>query len=168
MVLLRKMFKEEYPAYCEYFIADYSLEITQNYGHSMEVAIELAKKDLQDSFPNGLESKEHSLLCIDTEIDGHFCLIGYLWYSIDVKDKSSFISDFYIFDEYRGIGFGKQAISALESQLQSIGINQIKLRVAYQNQRALKLYQKVGFSITGFNMSKTISDLSYSEHGLEL
>ncbi len=47
-------------------------------------------------------------------------------------------------------------LKALEQQLQEHGIEQIKLRVAYHNERALKLYQAVGFSITGFNMSKKI------------
>ncbi|KUI99598.1 acetyltransferase [Vibrio sp. MEBiC08052] len=46
--------------------------------------------------------------------------------------------------------------ASLEKQLQEVGITQIKLRVAYQNERALKLYQEVGFVITGFNMSKKI------------
>ncbi|WP_029225673.1 GNAT family N-acetyltransferase, partial [Vibrio tasmaniensis] len=47
-------------------------------------------------------------------------------------------------------------LSLLEQQLKEHGIEQIKLRVAYHNERALKLYQAVGFSITGFNMSKKI------------
>jgi len=110
MVVLREMRQEEYPAYCEYFIEDYSQEIAQNYGHSMEVAVDLAQKDLQSSFPDGLESTEHSLLCIDAEIEGQLCLIGYLWHSINLKDKSTFIYDFYISDGYRGNGFGKQAM----------------------------------------------------------
>ncbi|HAK44940.1 MAG TPA: GNAT family N-acetyltransferase [Spirochaeta sp.] len=157
MVVLREMRQEEYPAYCEYFIEDYSQEIAQNYGHSMEVAVDLAQKDLQSSFPDGLESTEHSLLCIDAEIEGQLCLIGYLWHSINLKDKSTFIYDFYISAGYRGNGFGKQAIAVLESQLSLTDIHQIKLRVAYSNQRALKLYQDVGFLITGLNMSKNIS-----------
>tara|TARA_B100001063_G_C16500121_1_gene421645 strand:- start:31 stop:192 length:162 start_codon:yes stop_codon:yes gene_type:complete len=46
MVVLREMRQEEYPAYCQYFIDDYSQEIAKNYGHSLDVSIELAKKDL--------------------------------------------------------------------------------------------------------------------------
>ncbi|MGF1684991.1 N-acetyltransferase family protein [Photobacterium minamisatsumaniensis] len=157
MVVVREMRQEEYPAYCQYFIDDYSQEIAKNYGHSLEIAVELAKKELHRSFPDGLEGNEHSLLCIDAEIDGQFQLVGYLWHSINRSDKSTFIYDFYVSNEYRGSGYGTQSISALETQLQSIGINQIKLRVAYHNERALKLYKDVGFKITGFNMSKKIS-----------
>ncbi|MCM0148656.1 N-acetyltransferase [Photobacterium galatheae] len=156
MVVLREMRQDEYPAYCQYFIDDYSHEIAKNYGHSIELATELAKKELYRCFPNGLEGNEHSLLCIDAEVRGELVLVGYLWHSVNVTDHSTFIYDFFVFHEYRGLGFGTQAISVLEKQLHGIGINQIKLRVAYHNERALKLYQDVGFVITGFNMSKKI------------
>ncbi|PML43597.1 GNAT family N-acetyltransferase [Vibrio lentus] len=157
MVVLREMREEEYPAYCQYFIDDYSQEIAKNYGHSLDVSIELAKKDLHRCFPKGLEGNEHSLLCIDAQINGELKLVGYLWHSINISDKSTFIYDFFVSSEYRGFGFGTQSISELEAQLQTIGISQIKLRVAYHNERALKLYKDVGFEITGFNMSKKIS-----------
>ena len=152
MIQLRPMTSSEYPAYCDYFIDDYSREIAENYGHSMDRAIELANQDLLRSFPNGLETNDHELLCIESGSE----LIGYLWHSINTSDKSTFIYDFFIFSSSRNHGYGKSAISALESQLKSIGIEQIKLRVAYQNQRALKLYQDVGFSISGYNMSKNL------------
>ncbi|MFC1235009.1 GNAT family N-acetyltransferase [Vibrio sp. F74] len=158
MVVLREMRQEEYPVYCEYFIDDYSQEIALNYGHSMDVSIELAKKDLNKNFPTGLDNNNQSLLCIDADINGTPCLVGYLWHSINTADGSTFIYDFFIADEYRGKGLGKQAMSALERQLHSVGIKQIKLRVAYQNKRALKLYQDVGFVITGINMSKDVGD----------
>ncbi|MFA0488751.1 GNAT family N-acetyltransferase [Vibrio splendidus] len=157
MVVLRGMRQDEYPAYCQYFIDDYSQEIARNYGHSLDVAVELAKKDLHRSFPNGLESNEHSLLCIDAEVDGECKFVGYLWHSVNIGDKSTFIYDFFISNEHRGLGYGTQSISALETQLLAIGINQIKLRVAYHNERALKLYKEVGFEVTGFNMSKKLS-----------
>jgi ribosomal protein S18 acetylase RimI-like enzyme len=157
MVVLRKMCQEEYSAYCQYFIDDYSQEIAQNYGCSLDVSFELAKKELHRCFPNGLDGNEHSLLCIDAEIDSEFKLVGYLWHSINVSDKSTFIYDFFVSSEYRGLGYGTQAISALEMQLQAMSINQIKLRVAYHNERALKLYKDVGFEVTGFNMSKKVS-----------
>ena len=158
MIQLRPMALAEYPAYCDYFIDDYSREIADNYGNSMDKAIELAEQDLIRSFPNGLETNEHDLLCIEftSESEVKSEVVGYLWHSIKVSEKSTFIYDFFIFSNQRNNGYGKLAIKALESQLQAIGIEQIKLRVAYQNQRALKLYQEVGFVISGYNMSKKI------------
>ncbi|MEI6897259.1 MAG: GNAT family N-acetyltransferase [Psychromonas sp.] len=157
MVIIRNMRVDEYPAYCQYFIDDYSKEIAENYGHSIDVAIDLAKQDLNRHFPNGLESEGHDLLCIESEINSCLIVVGYLWHAKNSSDNSTFIYDFYISNEYRGNGFGKQAINEFEVHLQAIGITQIKLRVAYHNNRAFKLYHDVGFIVTGYNMSKKIS-----------
>jgi RimJ/RimL family protein N-acetyltransferase len=157
MLVLRNMHVQEYPAYCQYFIDDYSNEIVKNYGYSIEVAIEMAKNSLQHCFPDGLKSNDHDLLCIEATVNGKPVVVGYLLHSINIEECSTFIYDFYVDNAYRGQGFGKKAISALESQIQLVGIEQIKLRVAYYNDRALKLYQDVGFTITGFNMSKKLS-----------
>ena len=156
MVFLRAMSEKEFPNYCQYFIEDYSQEIAKNYGHSLAHATRLAEEDLQRCFPHGLESNEHTLLCIDADIDGTATLAGYLWHSVNLKERSTFIYDFYIFPKCRSHGIGKQAIAALEHQLQAESISQIKLRVAYHNERALKLYKEVGFVITGFNVAKEI------------
>ena len=156
MINLRKMKADEYPAYCDYFIAVYGDDLTQNHGHSIEMATKLAQQALLSSFPDGVESKQHDLLCIELSSNGVLTVIGYLWHSIKVSDASTFIYDFYIQAEYRGCGYGKQAISELEDLLAAINIEQIKLRVAFNNQRALALYEEVGFTISGYNMSKKI------------
>ena len=156
MVIIRDMLSQEYAAYCEYFIKDYSQEIVENYGHSIETAIQLAEKDLHVAFPNGLENSPHKLMCIEVNNDKEVTHVGYLWHSINESDKSTFIYDFYISENYRGKGYGKKSIDALGLQMQSQGIANIKLRVAFQNKRALKLYLDSGFIITGYNMSKKI------------
>ncbi|UJF16831.1 GNAT family N-acetyltransferase [Vibrio sp. SS-MA-C1-2] len=152
MINLRQMTPSEFLIYSDYFIDDYSREIADNYGHSMEKARDLANKELIRCFPNGLDTIEHELLCIESGSE----LVGYLWHSLNIHNKSTFIYDFYIYSNKRNNGYGKLAIAALELQLTTIGIQQIKLRVAYHNQRALKLYQEVGFNISGYNMSKQI------------
>lgn len=146
---------EEYPSFCDYFIADYSQEIADNYGHSMALAQELARKELQRSFPTGYESNNHQLLCI--ELQQELRVVGYLWHCPNEIDHSTFVYDFYIDEKYRGNGYGKRALAQLEAQLKNVGIKQVKLRVAYHNKRALALYQEVGFMITGYNMSKTLN-----------
>lgn len=83
-------------------------------------------------------------------------LAGYLWRMINEEDESCFISDFYIIPSMRSKGLGKLAIRALEEDMKALGIKQIKLRVAYQNNRAAELYKAMGFTITGINMSKLL------------
>ena len=166
MLNLRKMKASEYIAFSDYFIEDYATEIANNYGHSKEHAVSLAEKDLQRSLPEGIDTKDHVLLCIEVdgiEVDGiessefdKTKAVGYLWHCINKTDATTFIYDFYIFKSYRSKGYGKLAIAALEKSLAELAIKQIKLRVAYHNKRALALYQEVGFMITGYNMSKNL------------
>ena len=156
MIILRDMLVEEYTAYCDYFIQDYSQEIHQNYGHSLKEAIQLAEKALHDTFPDGLTNTTHQLMCIDIKEGKKVTHVGYLWHAINQSDKSTFIYDFYISLDHRSKGYGKKAIDEFTRQMQAIEIEDIKLRVAFHNDRALKLYQEVGFLITGYNMSKKI------------
>lgn len=157
MIVLRKMHQEEFSAYCDYFITDYSQEIALNYDRTIEDAIMMAEQDLLRSFPDGVESNGQTLLCIETNIADQTVSIGYLWYVINIEEQTAFICDFYISESYRGKHYGKRAMSELEKRLSSHGIHQIKLRVAYHNKRAFALYEKIGFVVTGFNMSKNIS-----------
>ncbi|UTW00773.1 GNAT family N-acetyltransferase [Marinomonas rhizomae] len=156
MIMLRKMRQAEFPAFSEYFIEDYSQEIALNYGRSITDALVLAEQDLSKSFPTGVDSDSQVLLCIETSINQQNTLIGYLWYSINAEDQTAFICDFYINEPHRSKQFGRHAMSELEERLKNDGIHQIKLRVAYHNKRAFALYEKIGFVVTGYNMSKNI------------
>lgn len=153
VIALRAMRAEEYPAFCDYFIADYSQEIAENYGHSLELAQTLAHTDLLRSFPDGYKTNAHKLLCIEAGSR----VVGYLWHCPNETENSTFIYDFYVDESCRGKGYGTEALKQLEEQLVKDGIAQIKLRVAYHNKRALALYQEIGFIVTGYNMSKNLT-----------
>ncbi len=156
-MMLRKMRQEEFPAYRDYFIEDYSREIMLNYGRSSEDAITQAKQELSRSFPNGVEQTNQELQCIEVNRQGLTQVVGYLWYSIDRQERAAFICDFYVAEKYRGQSYGKQAMQTLEHSLERDGIHQIKLRVAFHNKRAFALYETLGFAVTGFNMAKNVS-----------
>ena len=149
----------EYLAYCDYFIADYGREIAENFGHSLAHSTRLAGADLCQHLPGGVATPGQTLLCLEAVIDEQVKqqkkLVGYLWHAVD-EQQCSFIYDFYVLEEFRGHGFGKLALRELERQLRERGIDQIKLRVAFNNKRALQLYQEMGFNVTGYNLAKSI------------
>ena len=82
--------------------------------------------------------------------------IGYLWYKLLDDGETVFILHFYLFETARGQGHGKATLAALEQYLLDSGAEQIKLRVAADNKRALGLYERVGFTVTGYNMVKIL------------
>ncbi|MDM8530001.1 GNAT family N-acetyltransferase [Anaerolineales bacterium HSG25] len=153
MITFRAMTTEEFPAYCDYFVVDYADEITANYGYLPEKSHAIALKSLNEDLPQNLSTPDHVLLCIElNEAE----TIGYLWYKFFDNGETVFILDFIIFEAFRRAGHGQVALIALEKYLLESGVGQIKLRVAYHNKRALRLYEKIGFNITGYNMVKTL------------
>jgi len=155
MIDLKPILASEYSNFYSYFIRDYSQELEQNYGYSHTTAVEIAEKDLERCFPYGASTKEHQLMCITRTQNAH--LLGYLWHSIDVEKATTFIYDVYITPEFRNCGYGTLALAKLEQQVSKNGIYEIKLRVAYTNGKARKLYERIGFKITGYNMSKNLN-----------
>jgi ribosomal protein S18 acetylase RimI-like enzyme len=147
---------DEYSAYLEYFIPDYAVEIASNYRISEDAAQAQAKREVEGDLPDGVNTSGHVLLCLVDQSDASEKLIGYLWYKPDATMRSAFIYDFQILAAYQGKGLGKQALNVLESELKAKGFEQIKLRVAEDNNRARHVYEATGFRVTGINMSKTI------------
>ena len=153
MITLKAMQAHEFSAYRDYFIVDYADEISANYGHSLEQSRIIASKELAEDLPQTVDTPNHYLLCITQNKNN---TIGYLWYKLYDDGATAFILDFVVFKEFRGQGHGKAALAILEGQLAKSGTKQVKLRVAYKNDRARQLYEKVGFNITGINMSKLL------------
>lgn len=156
MILLRPMRDTEYPAYLDYFIPNYAVEISSNYGLSESASLAQAKREIAADLPDGVNTHGQVLLCLIDQSDACEKLIGYLWYKPDATMRSAFISDFHVLVPYQGQGLGKQALEILESELKDKGFEQIKLRVAQDNKRARHVYEVTGFRVTGVNMSKAI------------
>ncbi len=145
----------EFSNYRDYFIVDYAIEIAANYGYSPKKSRDIALKELLEDLPQTISTPDNFLFCIE-ESDGK--TIGYLWYKLLDKGETAFILDFMVFEKLRGLGYGQAALLALEQQLFQSGVKQIKLRVAYDNKGAFRLYEKLGFSVTGYNMVKLLEE----------
>ena len=144
---------DEFSTYSDYFIVDYADEIAANFDHSLEKSRAIATAELAEDLPQGVATPGHHLLCIETTDNG---TIGYLWYRLLDEGNSAFILDFFLFENHRGQGNGKATLAVLEKQLAQQGVQELKLRVAFKNERARHLYEKVGFNITGYNMRKVL------------
>lgn len=156
LVRLLPMSEQHYPIYCAYFIEDYAQDLASNHGHDLPTARHKAEQTLHQSLPQGVATPGHSLLCIlpAEESGAEEAPLGYLWHALHIDRGETFICDFYMDPVHRGRGYGKAAMATLEAELKAMGVDQIKLRVAQDNPRALALYQELGFVITGYNMAK--------------
>ena len=69
--------------------------------------------------------------------------VGYM--AIKVEAVALFLSKFYVINNFRGKGFGKEAMRFIEQQAKIKQLKQIKLTVNKNNVDSLKFYEKVGF-----------------------
>ena len=157
MLILRKIQNEEFSAFCDCVITDYGQDIAQKHDLSIEKAAVLAQEEFHNYFPDGVATLGHDVLCIELDIEEP-TTIGYLWCSNKKSDLSAFIYFFYIEEQFRGKGYGKQALKQLDDWLLSSGATKVRLQVLAQNQRALELYQKSGFDTYSYVLSKKLTD----------
>ena len=155
LITLRAITQFEFPAYSRLFIADYAAEIESNYGYLAEKSRAQAQQELKNDLPQGIKTANQFLCCIDKVAAG---TIGYLWYTLNDRGKTAFILDFILLEKFRGIGLGKASFISLEELLAPTGVEQIKLRVAGDNKRAFKLYERMGFTVTSINMIKHLGE----------
>jgi ribosomal protein S18 acetylase RimI-like enzyme len=66
---------------------------------------------------------------------------------VQVKDGKAFILDFVIDEEFRGKGFGKQTLVAMDDKLKSMNVKSVGLHVFGDNITAQEPYKKMGFSL---------------------
>ena len=69
---------------------------------------------------------------------------------VDSFEKKSFDDEFYIntvsvLEKYQGRGFAKELFAFIEKKAKDLGFKKVSLIVALKNEKALKLYEKIGF-----------------------
>ncbi|MEP1095718.1 MAG: GNAT family N-acetyltransferase [Cyclobacteriaceae bacterium] len=94
-------------------------------------------------FTNSDELGVFWLVIFEGEIIGYLILT--FGYSFEHGGRDAFIDEFYIKEEHRGKGFGKEALKQLVFEVESLGIRAIHLEVEKRNTIGVDLYLKSGF-----------------------
>ncbi len=71
-------------------------------------------------------------------------------------DPHGYIADVFVLEPYRGRGIGRALVAAAEGWLGSSGYREIRVNVHPRNDRALRLYQRLGWSEVAINMGKEL------------
>lgn len=151
MVELVPIEQEEFEIFLQRAIREYAEDHVRNGNWSPDGALEKSKKEFESLLPEGIRSKDQYVYSIrngDTRV-------GVLW--VQIKDQRAFIYDFLVEEEFRGKGYGKQALAALDEILTSMDVNSVALHVFGDNVTAQELYKKMGFQVTGLHMRKKLS-----------
>lgn len=76
-------------------------------------------------------------------------VIGYLvlsfGFSFEYRGRDGLIDEFYIREDFRGQGIGRQAMEFVETQARALGIQALHLEVERHNERGNRLYRQRGY-----------------------
>ena len=151
MIKLEVLQQDDYERFLERETRSYAEDHVRNGNWPAEGALERSRKEFEFYLPDGIHTPDQYLWAL---IDDSGAKIGVLW--VQLKDRKAFILDFVVDEEFRGKGFGKQALAAMDETLKSMGAESVALHVFGDNLAAQVLYKKVGYEITDIHMKKTL------------
>lgn len=154
MVTLIPMEQSEFEVFFEDNIVRYADENVNNGNWQAENALERSRAAFERFLPDGLQSKDQYIFNIFDDVQD--LKLGILWVDVkmDEPHRPAFIFDFVIDEPYRGKGFGKKSLTALEEKLKQMGAESVALHVFGHNTTAFELYKKMGYEVTNINMRK--------------
>lgn len=150
---LRPMSEGEYQRVRESIFEDYARDTASVRSVSIEEGRIEATRQFDVLLPDGIASKGHYFWRIIAE-NGD--AVGDLWVLVESDKGRAFIYFIGIDEEYRGHGYSKAAMLALETTVKPLGANHIDLNVFGNNTVAVHLYENLGYKPTAMNMRKEI------------
>lgn len=151
MVRLEDLQQDDFERFLEREVRGYAEDHVRNGNWPEEGALERSRKEFEFHLPDGIHTQDQYLWSL---VDDSNRKIGVLW--VQVKDQKAFIFDFVIDEEFRGQGFGKQSLAAMDEKLKAMDVDSVGLHVFGDNITAQELYKKAGYQITGIQMKKTL------------
>jgi ribosomal protein S18 acetylase RimI-like enzyme len=152
-VTFRPMTEAEYQQLRSWLDEDYAQDVAKAMAMTIEEGREAAQKQLAELLPTGLSSEGHHFWKI-TAPDG--AAVGDLWVQIGPAKGRAFIYFIGIDEAFRGKGYGRAAMQALEAEVRPLGATRIDLSVFGDNATAIHLYQSLGYQIQAMGMRKPI------------
>ncbi len=114
--------------------------------YDLPSATRKAKKETDAFLKNATAS---FMLCFEEEEE-----VGYIL--MNITPTELFICNLEVYEEFRGQGYGKSILMAVEQLAVEKDLNRMSLSVSPLNKRAAKLYQHVGFSELSVKMEKRL------------
>ncbi len=115
----------------------------------------VAVSDFNRLLPDGLKTKDSFLYSVKNGEQ----IVGFTWFVIRgaQDNRKAFICDIIVEEELRGKGYGRSTMLLVEQEAKKLGLKQIGLHVFAFNERAVGLYQSLGYLTTDLTMEKSLS-----------
>jgi ribosomal protein S18 acetylase RimI-like enzyme len=155
-IALIPMTADDYRAYRQITVSNYAADLVRCDGGTLDDASERAAGAFETLLPDGLASADQHLYLLHSP--ARKATIGYLWFgeTHDASGPGAFIYDILVLSDFRGSGYGTQALHAVEDWALAHGIEQIGLAAFGHNEGAQRLYRRLGYETTQLRMRKRL------------
>ncbi len=153
MITLRPMTDSEYQRVQEAIFEDYARDLANVNSTPMEEGRKAAARQTAQLLPDGMATKGHYFWRI---VNDNGDAVGDLWVQVESEKARAFIYFIGIDEPYRGHGYSRAAMLALESTVKPLGAKYVDLNVFGDNTVAVRLYESLGYKPTAMNMRKEI------------
>ena len=156
MTFLVPMSEREFAPFVAEIVPAYAADKVASGQWSPAESLELARKDIVELLPAGLDTPGNHLFSIRSGSDE--LPVGWIWYADQERGgrRIAYVYDVSIRPECQRQGHASRAFLALESVAARRGLSGIALHVFGHNLAARALYAKLGFEPTNLNLYKPI------------
>ncbi len=142
----------QFDGYLAAMLPSYAAQNVKSGRWTEEESVAEARKQLDGLLPAGLATPNNHLLAIVTGSPQE--KVGVVWLAIE--PRGGFIYDLEVFEPFRRRGYGEAAMRELEGFARARGARKLLLHVFGDNDRARKLYLKLGYVETNVLMAKPL------------
>ena len=155
MTVLRPMTPSEYTAWLDESIPAYAADKVASGQWSQAESLALSRKDNDELLPQGQQTPDSHFY---TVIDTNGSAVGMLWFAVQIKfgSRIAYVYDVSVMPERQREGHALRAFTALETEVQKLGLSGIALHVFGFNTGARALYAKLGFEPTNIHLFKAL------------
>lgn len=158
MITLIPIEQSDFETFLEQEMVEYARDKVKSGNWQAEEALEKSRAEFLGLLPDGLRTKDQFIFTVFDDQTRQ--KLGVLWVQVKLGEarRRAFICDFVIDPQFRGQGFGKRALQALDKKMGEMGVESISLHVFAHNTQAIGLYEKMGYAVTNLYMGKTLRE----------
>ena len=151
---LRPMTDEEFAPWLERAERVYAETRAAALDRSVEETLPEAIAQSAQLLPNGRATEGHSFMCIVDADD----VLGWLWIGPHPdKRGAAWVWDIEIASDAQGRGVGRAAMLEAEKLVVAAGASELGLNAFGNNERAIALYESLGYSVVSMTMMKRLA-----------
>ena len=153
---LRPISDEELAERLPRWEAGYRRHLVEFAGMGEDEATAKAARDYPGLFPGGRPLPDHFVFVVEDD-SGH--TVGHVFYAVRPPgSRKAWLYDIEIAEEWRGRGYGREAMRLFEEDALARGLTTVGLNVFGGNEPARSLYRSLGYSELGVEMTKPLAE----------